>query len=225
MLIIIPTPLGNLGDITDRVREALGSVDLIACEDTRVTGRLLQHLGLSKPMISYRDDNEKEKSIELLALLKAGQTIGLVTDAGTPAISDPGFRLVRACRKEGIAVTPLPGPCAAVVALSASGLPSDKFLFAGFLPPKTVARRNFFEAHKAFAGTLVLYESCHRIEKALEDAQAVLGDLRTVVVARELTKRFESFYVGLLRDVLVDLRKDPIKGEYVLLIAPEGFLL
>jgi len=225
MLYIVPTPIGCLLDITDRAREVLAKVDLIACEDTRVTGKLLQHLGIKKPMIAYRDDNERAQSVVLLDKIKNGQHIALVSDAGTPTISDPGFRLVRAVRQAGLPITPLPGPCAAITALSASGLPSDQFFFAGFLPQKQAGRAAFFKAHQEVSYTVIAYESCHRISKTVVEAQAILGGQRVVAIAREITKRFESFYVGCLSDVAEKLLKDPIKGEYVFILAPHRFQL
>jgi len=225
MLYIVPTPIGCLSDITDRAREVLANVDLIACEDTRITGKLLNHLGIKKPMMAYRDDNERAQSSILLDKIRNGQDIALVSDAGTPTISDPGFRLVRAVRQAGLPVTPLPGPCAAITALSASGLPSDQFFFAGFLPPKKTGRATFFHAYQDVRYTVIAYESCHRIAQTVVEAQSILGAQRVVAIARELTKRFESFYVGCLSDVAEKLLKDPIKGEYVFIWANPHFEL
>lgn len=222
---VVSTPLGNLGDITARAVLILKSVSLIACEDTRVTRKLLQYLEVERPLISYRDENERLMAETLVERLKNNDSIALVSDAGTPTINDPGFRLVRACRKAGVPVVPLPGPCALIAALSASGLPTDAFFFAGFVPPKSGGRQAFFESHLETTHTVVAYESCHRVERSLEAAFIALGPDRVVAVARELTKRFESFYVGPLSQVKEQCSADPFKGEYVLIIAPKGFIL
>lgn len=224
-LYLISTPLGNLGDLSFRALELLNTCNAIACEDTRVTGKLLQQCDIKKPLVSYREQNELARAEELAAQLQAGESIVLVCDAGTPTLSDPGFRLVRACRKLGIPVVPIPGPCAAIAALSASGLPSHAFHFAGFLPPKKAARLRFFEENKHAAHTIILYESCHRIEKCLDDLIEVLGDNRCICIAREITKRHETFLTGVACHVREQLRERSTKGEFVLLIAPEDFAL
>jgi 16S rRNA (cytidine1402-2'-O)-methyltransferase len=222
---IVPTPIGNLGDMTDRSLVILKSVDLIACEDTRVTGQLLKLFKIEKPLISYRDENEQSLANHLLLRLQSGDSIALVSDAGTPTISDPGFRLVRACRKAGIPVVPLPGPCAFITALSASGLPTDRFFFTGFMPPKSGGRRLFLERYQTADYTVVAYESCHRVERLLTDMLSILGENRVIAIARELTKKHESFYVGNIQQVQKMCLKDPIKGEYVVMIAPNDFCL
>ena len=169
-LYVVATPIGNLADLTERARAILSSVDLIACEDTRTTGSMLTRLGIRRELVAYHDHNETEAAERLAELLTGGKSIALVSDAGTPAISDPGFRLVRACRRRMLPVVPVPGACALAAVLSASGLPTNGFLFAGFLPSKTSARTAFLEKYREFDYTLALYESCHRIDKFVADA-------------------------------------------------------
>lgn len=225
-LYIVATPLGNMGDISSRAVALLGSVDCIACEDTRVTQKLLTRLAISpKRLLSYREENEIKQSEALVALLKEGHSVALVADAGTPTMSDPGFRLVRLCRKMGIAVHPIPGPCAAIAALCASGLPTDGFYFVGFLPNKASARCRFFEHHKSFPNTIIIYESCHRIQKCLNDLIKTLGQDRTIALAREITKLHETFLLGPAERVLQELEQSSKKGEFVLMIAPQRFTL
>ena len=224
-LYVVATPIGNLADLTDRARAILGTVDLVACEDTRTTGLLLQRLGLRRELTAYHEHNEKEAAERLAELLAAGKSLALVSDAGTPGLSDPGFRLVRACRRRGLPVVPVPGPCAVTAALSASGLPTNGFLFVGFLPPKTSARTAFFDQYRAFDYTLALYESGHRIVAAVEEIAAGLGASRVICVAKEITKLHETFLVGPAGDVQTRLSQISLKGEFVLLIAPDGFQL
>ncbi len=223
-LYIVATPIGNLGDLTRRAADILTRCDVIACEDTRQTAKLLRSIELSKPMLSYHEHNEQARTVELVERLKTGQVVALVSDAGTPLVSDPGFRIVRECRREGIPVTPVPGPCALTAALSASGLPSHRFLFAGFLPPKTATRRRFFEAHLDDDLTLIFYESNHRIRKFIDDAIAIFGGERYGCVAREITKRHETFYVARLDEIHQQLPESS-KGEFVILIAPSSYNL
>lgn len=192
-LFIVPTPIGNLADITQRALEVLQAVDLIAAEDTRHTGLLLQHFGINARLFALHDHNEQQKAETLVAKLKEGQNIALVSDAGTPLINDPGYHLVRTCREAGIRVVPLPGPCAAITALSAAGLPSDRFCYEGFLPAKSKGRRDALKAIEAEPRTLIFYESTHRLLDSLEDIVAVLGESRYVVLARELTKTWKPF--------------------------------
>lgn len=224
-LYIIATPIGNLGDVSARALETLRMCDVVACEDTRVTGVLLKKFGIEKPMFVNENSREKNVAGVLLEKLKSGLNIALVSDAGSPCISDPGFRIVRACRAEGVNVVPVPGACAFVAALSASGLPSDSFLFAGFLPPKTSARRTFFERHADFPHTIVFYESPFRILKFLDDAIEVLGKDRVVCVAKEITKLHERFFIGSLSEVLAQLKAASTKGEFVVVVAPKDFVL
>lgn len=224
-LLLVATPIGNLGDFPPRGQEALEEASLVACEDTRVTGKLLQHLGIRKPTLSYREENEKTLAPELAKRIADGEIIALVSDAGHPAISDPGFRLVRECRARGLPVHPIPGPMAGISALAASGLPTDSFLFVGFLPPKTSARKRFFETNRELPHTLILYESRHRILKALDDLVSSLGPERTICVARELTKLHETFNTGPAGEVRDQVSKQSQKGEFVILIAKEGYQL
>lgn len=224
-LYVVATPIGNLADLTGRARAILGGVDLVACEDTRTTGALLTRLELRKELVSYHEHNELEAAERLADQLVAGKSIALVSDAGTPAISDPGFRLVRACRRRNLPVVPVPGPSALTAVLSASGLPTNGFLYVGFLPPKSAARIAFFEKYRAFDYTLALYESCHRIDKAVDEIVATLGEQRVICVAKEVTKLHEAFFVGPAARVRERLAKSSLKGEFVLLIAPADFIL
>lgn len=226
-LTLVAVPIGNLGDISARAVELLSSSRCIACEDTRVTGKLLSKLEIErKPeLVSYREENEKFLAGQLADRLASGQNIALVSDAGTPAISDPGFRLVRECRKRGLPVTSAPGASAAVTALSISGLPSDGFFYAGFLPPKSAARKRFFEAYREFGYTIVLYESCHRIGKFLDDLVNILGSERCISVCRELTKLHETVHSGTAAEVRDRVFKGSQKGEFAILIAKDGFEL
>ena len=224
-LYVVATPIGNLSDISDRALETLRSCDLVACEDTRITGAMLRKFGIEKEMFVNEDSRERGVAPLLLERLKAGKNVALVSDAGTPCISDPGFRIVRACRACGVKVVPVPGACAFASALSASGLPSDSFLFVGFLPAKTAARKNFFEKYADFGHTLIFYESPYRIEKFVDDALEVFGGDRIVCVAKEISKMFERFFVGRLVDVAAELKKSSTKGEFVVIVAPDGFTL
>lgn len=224
-LYVVATPIGNLADLTDRARAILGAVDLVACEDTRTTGALLTRLGLHRPLVAYHDHNEADVAEKLSEQIAAGKSVAVVSDAGTPAISDPGFRLVRACRRRGLPVVPVPGACAVAAVLSASGLPTNGFLFAGFLISKTSARTAFLEKYRDFEFTLALYESCHRIDKFAEEIVATLGPDRVVCIAKEVTKLHEAFHVGRAADVRDRLLKGSLKGEFVVLIAPSDFIL
>ena len=224
-LYVVATPIGNLADLTERARAILGSVNLVACEDTRTTGGLLTRYGLHRELVAYHDHNETEVAERLADQLAAGKSIAVVSDAGTPAISDPGFRLVRACRRRGLPVVPVPGACAVAAVLSASGLPTNGFLFAGFLVAKTAARTAFLEKYRDFEFTLALYESCHRIDKFAGEIVEKLGPDRVVCIAREVTKLHETFLVGRAADVRDRLLKGSMKGEFVVLIAPADFVL
>ncbi|MBI3879175.1 MAG: 16S rRNA (cytidine(1402)-2'-O)-methyltransferase [Verrucomicrobia bacterium] len=218
-LYLVATPIGNLEDITLRALRTLRECDAIAAEDTRHTGVLLKHYGIRKPMLSYHAFNEARRSEEILARLQRGEKVALVSDAGSPGISDPGERVVRAARAAGLRVESVPGPCALVAALTASGLPTEEFHFIGFLPHKSGQRRNQLEALKSFSGTLVLYESPYRIEKLLGELGEVFPD-RVVVLARELTKRFEEFLRGKPVELAAATKGRSLKGEFVVLIAP-----
>jgi 16S rRNA (cytidine1402-2'-O)-methyltransferase len=216
-LYLVATPIGNLEDITLRAIRTLRECDLVAAEDTRRTGQLLKHLCISKPLLSYFQFNEARRSEELLERLRQGQKIALVTDAGTPGVSDPGERVVKAALAAGYRVESVPGPCALIAALTASGLATDEFHFIGFLPHKSGARRRSLEALRSFAGTLVLYESPYRIQKLLDELSQVFPD-RKVVLARELTKRFEEFLRGTAADLRAAIQSRSLKGEFVVLV-------
>ncbi len=219
-LYLVGTPIGNLEDISLRALRVLKEVALIACEDTRHTAKLLSHYGIDTPRESYHEHNEARRSAELLQLLKEGKDIALVTDAGMPLISDPGHILVSACRREGIPVTPIPGPSAALAALAGSGLPADRFLFAGFLSAKPSQRRKQLQELVSGTGTLILYEAPHRLVRSLEDMCAILGP-RQACLARELTKIHEEWLSGSLHEILENIRLRPVvRGEITLIIAP-----
>jgi len=218
-LYLVATPIGNLEDITLRALRALKECDVVAAEDTRRTGQLLKHFGISKPLLSYFQFNEARRSEEILERLRRGEKVALATDAGTPAISDPGERVVRAAIAAGFRVEPVPGPCALVAALTASGLPTEEFHFIGFLPHKSGQRRKKLEALKGFEGTLVLYESPYRLEKLLNELKEVFPSAQ-VVVARELTKKFEEFLRGTPEELLEVAKKRSLKGEFVVMVAP-----
>ncbi|QHB34081.1 16S rRNA (cytidine(1402)-2'-O)-methyltransferase [Yersinia canariae] len=219
-LYVVPTPIGNLGDITHRALEVLKSVDLIAAEDTRHTGLLLQHFAINARLFALHDHNEQQKADHLLAKLQEGQSIALVSDAGTPLINDPGYHLVRRCREAGIRVVPLPGACAAITALSAAGIASDRFCYEGFLPAKTKGRKDTLQALIEEPRTLIFYESTHRLLESLQDMVTVLGPQRYVVLARELTKTWESIHGAPVGELLawvqeVETRR---RGEMVLIV-------
>jgi 16S rRNA (cytidine1402-2'-O)-methyltransferase len=218
-LYLVATPIGNLEDITFRALRVLRECDVIAAEDTRRTGQLLKYFAISRPLISYFQFNEARRSEEILERLGRGEKVALVTDAGTPGISDPGEKVVRAAVERGFRVEPVPGPCALVAAITASGLPADEFHFIGFLPHKSGQRRRHLERLAHFAGTLVLYESPYRIEKLLSELETVFPE-RPVVLARELTKKFEEFLRGTPSQLLAVLRKRALKGEFVVMIGP-----
>lgn len=219
-LYVVATPIGNLSDISARAVEVLKQVDLIACEDTRHSSRLLNHLNIQKPLLSYHDHNESQQTQNLIAKLQAGQSIALISDAGTPLISDPGYQLVKQAHENNIVVVPLPGPCALITALSASGLPSDRFTFEGFLPAKQQARVETLAKLRAETRTLIFYESTHRISASLDDMVKVFGADRQAVVARELTKAFETLRGDKLGNLSEWVKGDANqrKGEVVLLV-------
>ena len=216
-LFVVATPIGHLKDIGLRALETLKAVEAIACEDTRQTGKLLQHYAIRKPMVSLHDHNERAKTPELVNRLRAGESLALVSDGGTPLISDPGWRLVHEAIGAGVRVSWIPGPTAAIGALVLSGLPTDRFVFEGFLPPKSAARRKRLEALKGEARTVVLYESPHRLLKTLRDIHDVLGDV-PIACARELTKMFEEVKRGTASEVLAHFERHAPKGEFVLVI-------
>lgn len=222
-LYIVPTPIGNLGDITERALSVLRGVDVVAAEDTRHTGLLLQHFAISARLFALHDHNEQQKADHLLAKLQQGQSIALVSDAGTPLINDPGYHLVRRCREAGVRVVPLPGPCAAITALSAAGIASDRFCYEGFLPAKTKARQDRLLQLSEETRTLIFYESTHRLIDSLTDMATVLGESRYVVLARELTKTWESIQGAPVGELLAWVKEDENrrKGEMVLIV--DGF--
>ncbi len=217
-LYIVATPIGNLEDITQRALRVLGEVDLVACEDTRRTRVLLNHFGIKTKTISYHEHNERERAAEICQLLASGKNVALVSDAGTPLISDPGFRVANAAIELNLPVVPVPGPTAFVSALIASGLPSDQFFFAGFLSARANARRAKLEELSAIPATMVFYEAPHRIKATLEDALEILGN-RRAAVARELTKIHEEIARGTLRELTQRFGEDPpARGEMVLVV-------
>ncbi len=220
-LYLVATPIGNLEDMTLRGLRTLKECDVVAAEDTRHSGQLLKHFGISKPMLSYFQFNEARRSEEIIERLRRGEKVALVTDAGSPGISDPGERVVRAARAAGLRVESVPGPCALVAALTASGLATDEFHFIGFLPHKSGQRRRQLEALTGFEGTLILYESPYRIEKLLGELAEIFAG-RRVVLARELTKKFEEYLSGTPAELLELLKKRSLKGEFVVLISGEA---
>ncbi|PLX89405.1 MAG: 16S rRNA (cytidine(1402)-2'-O)-methyltransferase [Desulfuromonas sp.] len=219
-LYVVATPIGNLEDITYRAVRILGEVDLIAAEDTRHSRKLLNHYGIGTPLISCHEHNEPQRAGELLERLQAGQSIALISDAGTPCIADPGYRLVQACRNAGVRAVPLPGPSAAVAALSVSGLPSDRFAFEGYLPPRSKARRDRLQTLNGESCTLIFHETPHRLLKALADMVELFGGERQLLVARELTKLHEELYRGTAAQALDHFQQGAVKGDIVLIVAP-----
>ena len=224
ILHVVATPIGNLGDFSPRAVETLRSVSAICAEDTRRTRPLLQHFGIDTALVALHDHNEDEMASRLVARLSAGESLALVSDAGTPLVSDPGFRLVHAARAAGIRVSPVPGAAALIAALSVAGLPSDRFVFEGFLPAKSGARRERLQALAGEARTLIFYEASHRILDFLGDAASAFGADRPAVVARELTKLFETVLDGPLGEVRSRIEHDPNqqKGEFVVLVEGAG---
>ena len=228
-LYVVATPIGNLGDCAPRAREVLAGADCVAAEDTRHSGRLLAHFGIDRPLVSLHEHNEAARAEELVARLLAGQSVALVSDAGTPLIADPGYRLVAAVRAAGLRVVPVPGPCAAIAALCVAGLPTDRFCFEGFLPARASARRERLRALSREPRTMVFYEAPHRLRECLEDCAAELGAARRALVARELTKLHESTYDGTLGELAARAPNDAdlLRGEAVLVVegvseAPAG---
>jgi 16S rRNA (cytidine1402-2'-O)-methyltransferase len=217
---VVATPIGNLGDLSPRALEVLRTVSAICAEDTRHTRQLLAHFGLERPLLALHQHNEDAQAEQLVARLQGGDSLALVSDAGTPLVSDPGFRLVRAARAQGLRVSPVPGACAAIAALSVAGVPSDRFVFEGFLPAKAAARRERLAQLASEARTLMFYESAHRIEETLADMAAGFGAQRRAVLARELTKLFETVLDGSFADLQARVAADPNqrKGEFVLIV-------
>ena len=223
-LYVVATPIGNLADLSPRAQEVLRSVAAICAEDTRHTGQLLSHFGISKPLVALHDHNEEAMAQRVVSRLLAGESLAVVSDAGTPLVSDPGFRLVRAARAAGVKVSPIPGACAAIAALSVAGLPSDRFVFEGFLPAKSSARRERLQRLAGETGTLVFYESSHRIAESLADMGSAFGNERPAVIARELTKLFETVLDGTLEQLLARVLADDNqrKGEFVVMVQGAG---
>ena len=223
-LYVVATPIGNLADLSPRAQEVLRSVAAICAEDTRHTGQLLSHFGISRPLVALHDHNEEAMAERVVARLLGGESLAVVSDAGTPLVSDPGFRLVRAARAAGVKVSPVPGACAAIAALSVAGLPSDRFVFEGFLPAKSAARRERLHKLVGETGTLVFYESSHRIAESLADMAAAFGGERPAVVARELTKLFETVLDGTLAQLHAAVQADDNqrKGEFVVMVQGAG---
>jgi 16S rRNA (cytidine1402-2'-O)-methyltransferase len=220
-LYLVATPIGNLEDVTRRALRVLAEADLVACEDTRRTRQLLEHFGIRARTVSYHEHNERERAEELARMVEEGAGVALVSDAGTPGINDPGYRVVRACAERGLRVVPVPGPAAFVAALTASGLPTDEFYFGGFLPSRTHARRQRLESVRGLRATLVFYETPHRIAQALADAREVLGE-REAAVARELTKLHEEVLRGRLSELAARFGEGAsARGEMVLVIDRE----
>lgn len=224
ILHVVATPIGNLGDFSPRAVETLKSVAAICAEDTRRTRPLLQQFGIDTPLIALHEHNEDEIASRLVARLRVGESLALVSDAGTPLVSDPGYRLVRAAREAGIRISPVPGAAALIAALSVAGLPSDRFVFEGFLPAKAGARRERLQALAGESRTLIFYEASHRIVEFLDDAASAFGAERPAVVARELTKLFETVLDGPLGEVRSRIEQDPNqqKGEFVVLVEGAG---
>lgn len=221
VLYVVATPIGNRADITQRALDVLGTVTRVLAEDTRHSGTLLRALGIATPLVSLHEHNEQAQVEGLLGRLRAGEDLALISDAGTPLISDPGYRLVRAARQAGVTVVPVPGPSALIAALSVAGLPTDRFVFEGFLPPKAAARRVRLQALAAEPRTLVFYEASHRIQECIADLAAAFGAAREAVIARELTKNFEQVQSGTLGELEAWLAADPnrLRGEFVVLVA------
>jgi len=216
-LYVVATPIGNLADVTHRALQVLTKVEVIACEDTRHTRKLLQHYGIATKTVSYHEHNEKQRSEQLIDDLQKGCDVAVVSDAGTPAISDPGFRLVRAAIENNITVVPVPGPSALITALVATGLPTDEFFFAGFLPSRTGARQSRLRELVSIPATLIFYEAPHRLAGTLNDAHSILGE-REAVVARELTKLHEELRRGKLSELAEHYSREEVRGEVVLVI-------
>jgi 16S rRNA (cytidine1402-2'-O)-methyltransferase len=218
-LYVVGTPIGNLEDMTFRAVRILQSVDVIAAEDTRHTGKLLQHFQIKTPQLSYHEHNRNERLPQLLSQLGEGKAIALVTDAGMPGISDPGYELVKACIEEGIQVVPVPGATASITALAAAGLPTDRFVFEGFLPASGQERQKRLESLPSESRTFILYESPHRIRQTLQDLAECLGQYRPIVLAREITKLHEEFWRGTIRDAIAHYTQHEPRGEFTLVVA------
>jgi len=221
-LYVVATPIGNLEDITYRAVRILGEVDLVAAEDTRHSRKLLTHFGIQKPLVSYHDHNEQQRQEELVKRLQAGDDIALISDAGTPCIADPGYRLIASCHAAGITVVPIPGPSALIAALSAAGVSSERFAFEGYLPQKAKARADLLRQLNGEQRTLVFYESPHRLAATLADLVEILGADRPLVIARELTKMYEEFFRGTAAEAVARFTREAARGELVLVLPPSA---
>ena len=221
-LFVVPTPIGNLEDITLRAIRILQEVDTVVCEDTRQTIKLLSHLKISKPLISFYTQNQLKRIPQIISLLQQGKNIALVSDCGTPAISDPGYYLIKEALNNNLNVVPLPGACALITALVGSGLATDSFVFLGFLKKKTGKMKKELECAKQIEKTIVFYESPHRILKTVEICKEVFGENTNIVLARELTKKFEEFIRGTIKEVSENLQNRQILGEFIVLVEPSG---
>jgi 16S rRNA (cytidine1402-2'-O)-methyltransferase len=219
-LYVVATPIGNLEDITYRAVRILGEVDLVAAEDTRHSRKLFAHFGIKKPLVSYHDHNEQQRQTELIERLQAGKDIALISDAGTPCIADPGYRLIASCHAAAIPVVPIPGPSALITALSAAGVSTDRFAFEGYLPQKAKARADLLRKLNGEQRTLVFYETPHRLAATLADLVEIMGAEQPLVVARELTKMYEEFFSGTTVEAVTRFTKEPARGELVLVIPP-----
>ncbi len=219
-LYVVATPIGNLEDITYRAVRILNEVDLIAAEDTRHSRKLLAHFGIQKTLVSYHDHNEQQRQKELVGRLKAGEDIALISDAGTPCIADPGYRLISSCHEAEIRVVPIPGPSALITALSAAGVSTDRFAFEGYLPNKAKGRTDLLKQLNGEQRTLVFYETPHRLLATLDDLVEVLGADRPLVIARELTKMYEEFFRGTASEAVARFSREPARGELVLVLPP-----
>ena len=222
-LYLVASPIGNLGDISSRAIETLINCDFIACEDTRVTGKLLSRLEIQKKLISYREENEKTKSVQIALEIEQGKKVALLSDAGYPCISDPGFRLVRECHTKQLNVIPIPGPNAALTALAVSGLPTHQYTYLGFLPKKSAQTRKILHSWISYEGSIVLYESKYKVQKTLALIAEIMGEDRFVCLARELTKSHESIITGRITEVIDQQSKSSGKGEFTLVIAPQNY--
>ncbi|MEC8419600.1 MAG: 16S rRNA (cytidine(1402)-2'-O)-methyltransferase [Verrucomicrobiota bacterium] len=224
-LYLVATPIGNMHDFSPRGREVLSNCDLVACEDTRVTARLLSRFEISTSMISYREENERKQSEFLSKEICNGKKVALVSDAGYPGISDPGFRLIRECRRKNLKIVAVPGPNAAITALSVSGLPTHNFLFLGFPPKGKLAFQNLLRKWIEFEGSLIFYQSKYKVESTFESLERVFGEARYVSVSRELTKMHENIEVGTILQVRERFSSSRPKGEFTFVVAPSGFAL
>lgn len=220
-LYLVATPIGNLEDLTYRARRVLAEADVVACEDTRHTRRLLAHYGIPAPVVSYHEHNEAVRTTQLLQRLRRGEDVALVSDAGTPAVSDPGYTLIRQAAAAGITVVPIPGPSAVIAALTTSALPPDRFVFLGFLPRRSGERRRVLEEVARLPWTLVVFEAPHRMAAVLHDVHTVLGD-RRIALARELTKKFEDIFRGTVSQALEHLRGHAPRGEFTIVVEGAG---